>query len=603
MTAFRRTVVRGVFVASAALVAVALASCSAPPLRPVAGAEVATESGITQGVSQEGQGVVRWFDIPYAQPPVDSLRWRAPIALAMSNQLIAPRESAMCVQISGQISGTEDSEQPVGEEDCLYLDIVAPKGFLDQRYPVMFWIHGGGNTSGTKDTYDFSALAEREQVVVVTVNYRLGPFGWLTHSAVQGDAEGLDRSSNFGHLDLIAALEWVQRNIAGFGGDPANVTIFGESAGGHNVFALLATPLAEGLFHKAISQSGYTTSVSPRQAVNAGGEFPEIDRGAWALIEEVGLDPQAVTSETLRNVEAYDLLSAYYRLDKDHIAPLTTADNVVIPSVGLAAALADSQFAKNVPVIAGSNRDEVTLWLGLNRYFVEGQSLLFGLVPPKMRVREPEKYQYWIDLRSRGWKARGVDEPLASLRGAGYTATWAYRFDWDETADNWLVPFSSILGAAHAAEIAFVMGAPMYGAIGSFMYPDSDSAQELTGVMMSAWGNFARSGNPGQIRGRPWPLFTESAPHTMLLDSPGGDWLTAEGPTLAGLLHEATEPSMLSALEQCLLVWELVTNIGNPAYNEYTRWNDGACEGVDARAEKARITAELVAEYGSATLP
>ena len=582
----------------------AISSCSAPPLRLVEGASVATDSGVVNGVATVNHPVIRWLDIPYAQPPVDELRWKAPRRiLEVHNEPLATRNGVMCVQISGEISGTAGEERPVGDEDCLYLDVVAPADFASKAYPVMFWIHGGGNTSGTKDTYDFSALAAREQVVVVSANYRLGPLGWLTHPSIQGDAVDLNRTSNFGHLDLIAALAWVQRNIAAFGGDPDNVTIFGESAGGHNVYALLVTPLADGLFHKAISQSGYTTTVSPRQAINAKGEFPEIDRGAWALIEEAGVDPSGATGDALRQIAAHDLIAAYYRLEKDHIAPLTTADDIVIPGVGLAAALADPALAKRIPVIAGSNRDEVTLWHGLNRYFVDGQSLLFGFGPPKMRLRDPDKYQYWIDLRSRGWKARGVDAPLSSLRAAGYTATWAYRFDWDETADNWFVPFSSILGAAHAAEIAFVMGAPMYGSIGSYMYPDSDSARELTDVMMGAWGNFARTGQPGKVRGHPWPLFTEGAPHTLIFDSPDNDWLIAEGPTLDGLLREAAAPSMLTDLERCLLVWELLTNIGNPAYNEYARWDNGACEQVRPREEKARIKAELTELYGSATLP
>ena len=137
-----------------------------------------------------------------------------------------------------------------------YLDVVAPAAYDREPLPVMFWIHGGGNTSGTKDTYDFSALASEQQVVVVTINYRLGPFGWFTHPSLQGQAEGLDRSSNFGQLDILAALEWTQRNIAAFGGNPDNVTVFGESAGGHNVYALLASPLACLLY----------TSPSPRDA-------------------------------------------------------------------------------------------------------------------------------------------------------------------------------------------------------------------------------------------------------------------------------------------------------------------------------------------------
>ena len=133
----------------------------------------------------------------------------------------------------------------------------------------MFWIHGGGNTSGLKDIYDFSGLVKQEEVIVVSINYRLGPFGWFSHPSIQNYQDGLDASSNFGTLDIIKALEWVNNNIERFGGDKENITIFGESAGGHNVLSLLVAPQAKGLFHKAISQSGYTTSISYEIAHNS----------------------------------------------------------------------------------------------------------------------------------------------------------------------------------------------------------------------------------------------------------------------------------------------------------------------------------------------
>ena len=160
------------------------------------------------------------------------------------------------------MGGSEGDGYFSGSEDCLYLDIKAPKKRSNNALPVMFWIHGGGNTSGLKDIYDFSKMVNRHDVIVVTINYRLGPFGWFTHPSIQDLQDGLDKTSNFGTLDIISALEWVQSNIAFFGGDKNNVTIFGESAGGHNVFSLLASKKAKGLFHKAIAQSGYTTSIS-----------------------------------------------------------------------------------------------------------------------------------------------------------------------------------------------------------------------------------------------------------------------------------------------------------------------------------------------------
>ena len=153
-----------------------------------------------------------------------------------------------------------------GSEDCLYLDIKTPKKKSSELLPVMFWIHGGGNTSGLKDLYDYSTMVNRHDVIVVTINYRLGAFGWFTHPSIQGNQEGLDKASNFGTLDIIQALKWVNENIELFGGDSNNITIFGESAGGHNVLSLMVAPQAKGLFQKAISQSGYTTSTSTKKA-------------------------------------------------------------------------------------------------------------------------------------------------------------------------------------------------------------------------------------------------------------------------------------------------------------------------------------------------
>ncbi len=584
-----------------AMVCLLPVACSQPPLKPVAGTEVTTDSGTVSGVARDGL-TVHWQDIPFAQPPVGDLRWRAPRPLEVPVAQIQPRDNVMCVQVAGEISGTS-GETAVGDEDCLYLDIVAPTGAGEGALPVMFWIHGGGNTSGTKATYDFSVLAASQQVVVVTVNYRLGPFGWLTHPSLQHQAEGLDQSSNFGQLDLIAALQWVQRNIEGFGGDPDNVTVFGESAGGHNVYALLVSPQADGLFHRAIAQSGYTTTVSPRQAFNREREFPQLDRGSWELVNALGLDGSSASAEALRAVPAHDILDTYYALDKDHLSPLTTADGVVIPEAGMAAALADPAYAKGVPVLSGSNRDEVTLWLGLNRYFVNGDPVLFGLLPPRMSIKDPEKYRYWVDLRSRAWKARGVDAPMLSLQEAGYDALYVYRFDWDEQDENWFLSFPEILGAAHAAEIAFVMGGPMFGSVGDFMYPDTESARVMTDLMMTAWGNFARDGRPGTVAGQAWPPFVAAAPHTLVLDSPEAVDVVIASPSLESLLQEIEAPSMLNSTERCILVWEMLTNIGNPGYSDYARWHAGECASFDARKAKRDITAALEAEYGSASLP
>jgi para-nitrobenzyl esterase len=191
------------------------------------------------------------------------LRWRAPLAAApWTGTRTATAMGSPCIQFWGPISGLKGHEgDVVGAEDCLYLNIWAPAAAstpaADERLPVMVWIHGGGNTIGTGNTYNGSHLAGSQKVVVVTINYRLGVLGWLSHPALrEGAANAADASGNYGVLDMIEALRWVQKNIAAFGGDPANVTVFGESAGGHDVFALLASPLAKGLFQRAIVQSG-----------------------------------------------------------------------------------------------------------------------------------------------------------------------------------------------------------------------------------------------------------------------------------------------------------------------------------------------------------
>lgn len=586
-----------------ALYGAMLLGCSAPPAQELAGTLVATESGQVLGVDSD-HPVVRWTDIPYAEPPVDDLRWRAPRRLEVSQERIYPSENAvLCPQESGEISGTEEGGI-VGQEDCLYLDVVAPLDYANRSYPVMFWIHGGGNTSGQKGTYDYSALAAQEDVVVVTINYRLGPLGWFTHPALQSSAQGLDVSGNFGTLDIIAALEWTQRNIASFGGDPDNVTIFGESAGGRNVYSMLASPLSDGLFHKAVAQSPTAQSYSLEEAYNVGMEFPNVSRGAWQVVQELGKDNDTVSAGDLRKVPVNELLLTYSGIYKDHAEPLIVNDGEVIPLEGLMAALADPQYAKDIPVIAGSNRDEVTLWLGLSRYFADADEVLFGALPPKVSIREPELFRYWVKQRGRGWKVRSVDQALSNLEHAGYSDLYAYRFDWDEQADNWFVPFSQVLGAAHASEIAFVMGAPMYGSVGEYMYPDTDSADAMTQIMMSAWGEFARTGSPGSVEELGWPEFTSAKPDVMVLDA-GADRVKVlqDSPGLDGLLEEvAVTPSPLSSTENCMLVWELVTTVGDAAYGAYEQWNGGSCASVDVPAEKAAVRAALTEKYGSPTL-
>ena len=581
------------------LLLVALVSGCASPSQTLSSREpVSTDTGSVVAYEAE-DNILQWYDIPYAQAPVGDLRWRAPKALPITDAPIArSADPIICPQEAGFVSGVE-GESAIGSEDCLYLDVTAPAD-ADGSVPVMFWIHGGGNTAGHKNDYDFSRLAANQNVIVVSINYRLGPLGWFSHPALD---TGPGAIANFGTLDIIAALGWVQRNIAQFGGDKDNVTIFGESAGGHNVFTLLASPLSEGLFHKAISQSGYVRSMSPREAYNRDREFPEIDRGSWEFTGELGLDPETVSAEALRAIDSNTIISTYFGMPSDHRSPGIINDGVVIPSEGFAAALANPQYAKtDVPVMAGANNEEVTLWMGLNRYFVDASYPLTKWLPPKVTLKNPEMYKFWVRQRSEGWKAQGVDRPLASLEAAGYTSLYAYRYDWNDQEDSFLIKFSEVLGAAHASEISFVQGKAMYGPIGSYMYPDTDSARDMTDIMMTAWGNFARDGQPGSVKGDAWAPYVSRAPHYMVLDSLGAHELRADAASMEAIFAEVADTDLMTADERCILAWELATALADPAYGAYRRWNGGECAAVDVRALRKSIREALEAEFGTTSV-
>ena len=213
-----------------------------------------------------------WLGVPFAQPPVGDLRWRAPRPLShWHNARAALKISPPCLQLNG--FAVFDKHATSGSEDCLYLNIWTPRMTADEvaqaHLPVMAWIHGGGNTMGFAEATPGSHLAGTQKVIVVSLQYRLGVFGWFSLPALRNAAAvPADASSNFGLLDLIAGLQWIHDNIAAFGGDPGNVTIFGESAGGHDVMALLASPPAKGLFQRAIAESGSVHATPRPEAEN-----------------------------------------------------------------------------------------------------------------------------------------------------------------------------------------------------------------------------------------------------------------------------------------------------------------------------------------------
>lgn len=597
---------------SIAIISLALSSCSqlrSPESGLVRSPDylIRTQSGVTQGESIDGSSVVSWFDIPFAQPPVGDLRWRAPRPLVSPEQKLLQLADTACVQKASRFAGV-DGEGIVGSEDCLYLDIKAPADFAQKQYPVMFWIHGGGNTSGLKDYYDFSKLVSDKDVVVVTTNYRLGALGWFTHPAIQGLQDGLDKAANFGTLDIIQALKWVQNNIAQFGGDAGNVTIFGESAGGHNVLTLLASPLADGLFHKAISQSGYTLATTTEEAYNEQGAYQLIERGSWQITNQLLDRKQSEYSQTelrrlLKATEGTEFINLYYDQEErfDSI-PLATIDGIVIPAEGIVGALGNPDYAKNIPVIAGATKDEVSLWLALHRYFIESKYVFSKLLPPKITQKNQPLYDLWVRVRSHAWKLKGADYPLAAMESAGYRDLYAYQFDWDHQKSSFFIDFPTFFGAAHGTDIAFVTGNFIYGPISNYIYPEGQARDEMESSMMSAWSNFAKSGIPDTETSVQWQRFSRGTPAFLHLDKNDLLRMDQETESIGSLLSKVVSSPVLTDYQRCYIAWETFNNVARSDPAEFTRWNNGLCRAVDMRAEQRALADKLTEQYGSVYL-
>jgi para-nitrobenzyl esterase len=514
--------------AALALVACALAQPAVAATPDTATSRTVSGGGVI-GYVDTTTGAHAWRAIPFAAPPVGDLRWRAPRPpAAWTGQRTAVTAAPWCPQQLSALDGVEKARwgEIVGQEDCLYLDVYAPPMTAQQaagaRLPVMMWIHGGSNTWGRAEQYDGSALAARFKVVVVVVQYRLGALGWMSLDALrQGGTLPDDASANFGTLDHIRALEWIASDIGAFGGDASRVTIFGESAGGHNVAALLASPRAKGLFHRAIIQSGSFRSVPAAEAEGVTDSGPA---SATAVARRILGPGGAVQGPALRAAPLSALFGAYKTPD-GQIDPLRViADGVTLPEAGLSSGL-DSPAAWNaVPVMTGANRDEVKLFHALNPEFVWR---LFGVLP---MARDQAYYDAASDYPSRMWRANAVDGPAARMVAGGQPAVWAYRFDWDEEGRVLFTDLGKLLGAGHSLEIPFVFGHfKLLGAFDRFAFTKGNAPGRiaLSDAMMSYWVNFAATGAPGRgVKGDlpEWKAWSNAsgAERIMLLDSPAG---------------------------------------------------------------------------------
>ncbi|MEV4313725.1 carboxylesterase family protein [Actinocrispum sp. NPDC049592] len=481
----------GVVVAALAAALTGTASASPAPHAPL----VLTTGGLVRGVATDSSD--QFLGIPYAAPPTGALRWQPPQPAARWHGIRdASKFGAACAQPAGPFGRASDSE------DCLYLNVYTPSRPAYGR-PVMVWLHGGGLVSGSGDLYDPTGLV-RNGTVVVTINYRLGAFGFLAHAALADKPGG--PSGNYGLMDQQAALRWVERNIARFGGDSRNVTIFGESAGGLSVLSQLASPTARGLFDRAIAQSGaYALTQRSLQSAEAAGQ-------AFATAASCA-DQSAAC---LRGLSVAAVLA---HQNQDGYEP-NIDGKVLTQSIGTA--FASGQFAR-VPVINGSNRDEWRLFVAqaelagqrvtADNYFASIQQVLN--VPAQ--VANVIAAQYPLSAYPSpplALSAVGTDAIFAcpALKVdtvlSKYVPTFGYEFN-DENAPPLLPPVSFPQGAAHGTELEYLFKLPIGGAL-------SPDQERLAAAMRQAWTTFAASGRPPAV----WPKFTPATQPLLSLVPP-----------------------------------------------------------------------------------
>jgi para-nitrobenzyl esterase len=462
--------------------------------------ELTTSQGVLVG--ERAGGVAMFKGIPYAAPPVGTRRWRAPeSASRWTGKRLATAFSPACAQEPYPTGSMFTRPSEPTSEDCLYLNVWSTNlEDGDKLLPVMVWIHGGGLTrgSGASSIYEGSALADKG-VVVVSINYRLGPFGYLAHPALTKEAgeRGMTASSgNYGTLDQVAALQWVAEHIAAFGGDPGNVTIFGESAGSWSVNHMTATPLAAGLFHKAIGQSGGKFDPMP-ELTRARGDVASAHMRGIEFATHLGVR----TLSELRELTAAEIVAGFASFDGQGFSQ-PNVDGYVFPD-HIANIFAEGKHNR-VDLIVGSNADEGT-----------------NLMPPPKDKMAANDY-----LRN---TARDrADSLLAAYRfdedykGAYYGAfrdlvfTWPMR-QWaslaSEHGDNvWLYYFTFVppapldgkLGAYHAAEIRYAFDNAAVTFDGS---PATQAELKLGDTMSDYWVNFAKTGTPSSDTGPQWPKF------------------------------------------------------------------------------------------------
>ena len=475
--------------------------------------EITLDSGKVRGLLLgEKKDIESYKGIPYAAPPIGDLRWKAPqppakwegVRDAFTFGAACPQRVPAMMKAIPQMA----INAPYNE-DCLFVNVWTPTERTDKKLPVLYWIHGGGYTMGaaSQPAYDGEKLA-RLGCVVVSINYRLGPFGFLAHPALSKESDR-NVSGNYGLLDQIEGLQWVKRNIAAFGGDPNHVMIFGESAGGGSVLSLMVSPLAKGLFHAAAAQSAPEMDLGMLRQEREG--RPSAEAEGVKLIEKCGLTESATTAD-MRKLDADFLVKTFPSLEVDGnfelnlkglplpIAPIV--DGYVIPTEPNIA-FAEGKENK-VPMIVGNTRDEMSMFLMGTKTPTDPAIYLkelkedFGELAEAMSTAYPASTGKEIRaaIMELVGDAMFVSQSRYAARTHASSGNKSYRYEFARGSKQGLL---RAMGAHHGSELAFLFQIPAQ--------PD-ETDKAISNAMGHYWINFAATGDPNGKDLPPWPSYT-----------------------------------------------------------------------------------------------
>ena len=491
-----------------ALLGVILAVC---PGCGVTNPVAQTKLGKVQGQAGS-EGILVFKGIPYAKPPVGELRWKPPQPPEpWSDTLRATQYGPVAPQTVDALEPSSEVEQ---SEDCLSLNVWTP-GIDDKRRPVMVWIHGGGWTNGSSadESYEGWPTSRRGDVVVVSMNYRLGALGFLYLGRV-GDSQYAE-SGNLGILDQEAALKWVRDNIAAFGGDPGNVTVFGESAGSMSVCTLMSMTSTKGLFHRAIGESGALNTI---RSADYASEVTERYMAKAGVTDMAGL--RSLTTEQIIKAQG-DLMAGQFQSDT-LFGPVV--DGSVLPEPPLHAIAKGS--AAGVDFLTGTNLDEVRLWA----FYIPGLLEISIQTAVQYMPMLSKSLGTYVDAIAASYKSRrpnatdgditmavGTDVifrvpaiRVAEVQSALQPKTYMYLFTWPTPVQG------GIFGSCHSLELFFVLDRLHAG--DSVAVLGNDPPQKLADMMQDSWIAFAKTGNPDNTSIPNWPAYNTRTRATMIFN-------------------------------------------------------------------------------------